>query len=85
MDACTDKSDSVQIVGLRSASLIARTFAKSHPDLILTPFYNFSKKGNWRFRLCSVHFIKSFFFAIAGTTEAEERGIRIGTTVFQKN
>ena len=76
LEACSDTNDAIRTVGLRSASLIAKTFALSHPDLILNPYFSCALKENWRFRLCAVNFMKAFVLACTGTTEADDKGIR---------
>lgn len=76
LEACSDTNDVIRTVGLRSVSLIAKTFAQSKPDLIINPFNNCALKDNWRYRLCAVHFLKSFVSACLGTSEADDRGIR---------
>jgi len=76
LDACADQSDSIRTVGLRSASLISKTFAISKPDLILTAYFSCAQRENWRHRLCSISFIKSFIMVVSGTTEADDKGAR---------
>lgn len=76
LDACADPNDAIRTVGLRSASLIAKTFSLSHPQLILKPYFACALKENWRQRLCAVNFMKSFVMATTGTTEADDKGIR---------
>ena len=76
LEACSDTNDAIRTVGLRSASLIAKTFALTYPDLILNPYFTCSLKENWRFRLCAVNFMKAFVLACTGTTEADDKGIR---------
>lgn len=76
LDACADPNDAIRTVGLRSASLIAKTFSKSHPHLILEPYFACALKENWRQRLCAVNFMKSFVMATTDTTEADDKGIR---------
>ncbi|KAH0788066.1 HEAT repeat family protein [Histomonas meleagridis] len=76
LNACADPNDQIRTVGLRSASLITKAFSKSNPQLILTPYFSCAMKENWRQRLCAVNFMKSFVYAIAGMTEADEKGIR---------
>ena len=75
LDACADPNDTIRTVGLRSASLITKTFSNSNPELILEPYFNCSLKQDWRQRLCAVNFMKSFVQAITGTTDADEKGI----------
>lgn len=76
LDACADPNDTIRTVGLRSASLIAKTFSKSNPQLILKPFFSCALKQDWRQRLCAVNFMKSFVYATTNTTEADDKGIR---------
>lgn len=76
LEACADSNDVIRTVGLRSVSLIAKTFAQTNPDLIITPFNNCALKDNWRYRQCAVQFMKAFVNACVGTTDADERGIR---------
>lgn len=76
LEACADSNDAIRTVGLRSASLIAKTFALTHPDLILNPYFQCALKENWRYRLCAVNFMKAFVLACTGTTEADDKGIR---------
>lgn len=84
LEACSDPNDAIRTVGLRSASLIAKTFALSHPDLILNPYFSCALKENWRFRLCAVNFMKAFVLACTGTTEADDKGIRTIGELLQK-
>jgi hypothetical protein len=76
LNACADPNDAIRTVGLRSASLIAKTFSKSSPQLILTPYFECALKENWRHRLCAVNFLKSFVMATTDTTEADDRQMR---------
>jgi hypothetical protein len=73
LDACADANDAIRTVGLRSASLIAKTFSRTRPGLILTPFFGCALKENWRHRLCAVNFMRSFVLATTDSTEADER------------
>ncbi|OHS98318.1 HEAT repeat family protein [Tritrichomonas foetus] len=84
LDACADPNDAIRTVGLRSASLIAKTFSQSHPKLILTPYFTCALKENWRQRLCAVNFMKSFVMATTNTTEADDKGIRTIGELLQK-
>ena len=76
LDACADPSDIIRTVGLRSASLVAKTFSRTRPELILQAYFSCAQRENWRYRLCSCNFIKSFVMAVTNTTEADEKGVR---------
>jgi hypothetical protein len=73
LNASADPNDAIRTLGLRSASLIAKTLSKSSPQLILTPYFKCTRKENWRDRLGEVNFLKDFVMAITETTEADNR------------
>jgi hypothetical protein len=77
LDACADTNGAIRTVGLHSASLITKTFSRTRPDLILTPFFGCAVKENWRRRPCAVNFMASFPLA---TTDAIEAGGRTSRT-----
>jgi hypothetical protein len=60
LDACADTNGAIRTVGLRSASLITKTFSRTRPDLILAPFFGCAVEESWRHRLCAVNFVTSF-------------------------